>query len=134
MALRIFDLADDVEGGFVLVSALDEGDLRAGHDDGDGDVVVRVVSAEVERLQVDGDIGCGQVAGELVLELALAIFACGVLVVGGGVVAGAVFELEVGAVDLDGELAVAAVASRVRGAEAEDVVGRGVMLDALEGR
>ena len=55
-------------------------------------------------------------------------------VVGGSVVAGPVFELHVGAIDFDGEPAVAAVASRVSRAEADDVVGGGVLLDALKGR
>ncbi len=66
-------------------------------------------------------------------ELALALVFIGVLEVGGSVVAGAVFELDVGAIDFDGDAAVAAVAAQIGGVVAEDVVGRGVVLDAVEG-
>ena len=55
------------------------------------------------------------------------------LEVGGRVVAGAVFELDAGTVDFDGELAVLAVAREVGGVEADGVVGRGVGLDFGEG-
>ena len=53
--------------------------------------------------------------------------------VGGGVVAGAVVELDVWPVDLDGEMTEGAVAGDVGGAEAEDVVGLGVVLHLREG-
>src|ERR1700733_12833347 len=56
------------------------------------------------------------------------------LVVGGSVVAGAGLQLYVGAVDFNGEPAVAAVLGGVGGAKTDHVVGRGVLLDALKGR
>ncbi len=55
------------------------------------------------------------------------------LEVGWRVVAGAVFQLDVVAVELDGEVAEGTVLGLVGGVEAEDVVGLGVMLHLLEG-
>jgi len=89
--------------------------------------------AEVPGLEVDGHVGCGKRAGELVLKLLLALLTIGVFVVGGSVVAVAVFDAEAGAIDFYGESAVASVAARIGGAIAEDVVGGGVVLDAGEG-
>src|SRR5271157_6490535 len=86
VASRVFDGTDDVKRGLVFIAAFDEGDLRTGHDDGNGHVVVGVVGAEVERVHVYGNVGRGQVTGELILELAFAILPGGVLIVGGGVV------------------------------------------------
>jgi hypothetical protein len=56
-----------------------------------------------------------------------------VLEVRRSVVAGTVVELRVGAVEFYRQAAVAAVARRVGGVEAEDVVRLGVVLDLLEG-
>ena len=113
LAGGVLELSDDVEGGLTAVAAFDEGDLRAGDDRTRrarrSEVVGACITAEVIGLQVNLDVGGGQIAGELLLELALALVFVGVLVVGGGVVAGAVFELYVGAIDFDGEPAVAAV-------------------------
>ena len=109
-------------------------DLRAGHDDRDGNVELAVVKPEVERLQVDGDVGGGHVAAHLLAQRDLAVFALRVLEVGGRVVARAVLELRLGMVQqVDGEVAEAAVAPRVGGVEADDVVGLGIVLHLLEG-
>src|ERR1700722_5035063 len=55
------------------------------------------------------------------------------LIVRRRVVAGPVFELYVGTVELDGQPAIAAVAHSIGRAETEDVVGRRVLLYFLEG-
>src|ERR1700753_1603094 len=55
-------ISDDVECALLTVTALYKRNLRAGDHDGDGDEVVRLVEAEVESLQIDADVGGGQVA------------------------------------------------------------------------
>ena len=56
------------------------------------------------------------------------------LEVGRRIIAGAVLEFYAGAIHLDSESAVAAVFRGVGRAKADDVIGRGVLLDALKGR
>ncbi len=75
-----------------------------------------------------------QFGAHLLGQRNFAIFGLGVFEVGRGKVAGAVFQFHVRPVELDGEVAKAAVAGWVGGLEAEDVVRLGVVLDLLEER
>ncbi len=68
--------ADDVERGLVLVAALDERNLRAGHDERNRHEEAVFVEAEVHGVHVDRHVGGRQIAGELILEFLLAVFAC----------------------------------------------------------
>ena len=133
-ARGVLDLAEDVDGGLVLVLDRDGVDLRAGNDQRDGDVKLAVGQAEEEGLQVDGDVGGWDLAAHLLGEGKLAVLGLGVLEVGGSVVAGAVLQLGLGMVlHRDGEVAIGAVASGIGGAVADDVVGLAVALHLLEG-
>ena len=132
--LGVLDLAEEVDGCLVLVLDGGDMDLRAGDDHGDGDVELAVGQAEVEGLEVDGDVGGGELAAHLLGEGEFAVLGLGVLEVGRGVVAGAVLQLGVGMVlERDGEMTVCAVAPGVGGVVADDVVGLGVVLHLLEG-
>ena len=92
-----------------------------------------VFGAEVERLQVNRNVRRGQVAAQLVGELRLAILGLRVLKVSRRIVAGAIIQLHVVAVQLYRQVPEAAVACGVGRSEPENVVGLGVMLDLLEG-
>ncbi len=61
--------ADDVERGLVLVAALHKGNLRAGHDERNRHVEAVGVEAEVHGVHVDGHVGGGQIAGQLILRV-----------------------------------------------------------------
>ena len=62
------------------------------------------------------------------------VFLARVLKVGGRIVAGPEFQLYVGPIYLDGQLAIASVARRIRAVEANGVVGRSVALHLRKGR
>ena len=64
-----------------------------------GNVELAVRQAEVERLQVDRNVGCGHVAAHLLHQRQFAVFALGVLEVRRRVVAGPVLELRLGMVE-----------------------------------
>src|SRR5262249_11437985 len=65
--------AGKVQRGAVAILLLHEGYLRAGHDDRNSEVIVRVVSPEIRRSGIDRDVGCRQIRGQLVLQLLFAV-------------------------------------------------------------
>ena len=68
--------ADDVERGLVLVAAFDERNLRAGHEQRDRHVVAILIEAEVHGVEIDGDVGGGQIAGQLLVQFAARDLLC----------------------------------------------------------
>ena len=95
-ALGVLHAAEDVDGGLVTIAVLDEGDLGAGDDQRDGNVKLLGVLggvgvfgglgvglAEVEGLEIDGDVGGGDAGVHLLGEGQLAVFGLLVLEVGG---------------------------------------------------
>ena len=129
--------ADNVQRGSprrVLVTALHKRNLRARHDQRDRHKESILIQAEIHSVHINRHICSRQVAGQLFLKLALAVLMAGMLEVCRRVVAGPVLKLHSRPVDLDGQLAIAAVAQRIGAAESDGVVSRSVALDLGKGR
>jgi len=74
--------------GEVLVAAFCKRNLRARHDQRHRHIESIVVEAEVHRIKIERHVGGGQIAGQLLFEIALAVFAAGMLEVRGRIIAG----------------------------------------------
>src|SRR5256885_2107880 len=57
------DFAGDVDGGVVFIFCLDEGNLRTRDNERNGEIVVRVVLAEIRGSGVNGYVGLGKLGG-----------------------------------------------------------------------
>ena len=122
------DLAEDVNGGVVFVFFGDERNLRAGDDQGNGKVIMRIVLAEIRSTGIERHVHLGELRCQFVLELLLAVGLVQMLEVAVGVIPGAVFELEVGTVRHDLQMAVSTVFEGIVADEAQDVIRRSVLL------
>ena len=119
---------DDVNGGVVLVLFGDEGDLRAGDDQGNGEIVVGIVLAEIRGAGIERHIHAGQLGGQLVFELLFAVGAIQVLEVAACVIAGAEIKLQVRPLHRDFQMPEPAVFCRIVAGEAQNVIDGTVFL------
>src|SRR5260370_4269206 len=121
-------LANDIDGGVVFVFFLHKGNLRAGDDERNRKIVVRIVLPEIGRAGVNRNVGLRQLRGEFVLYLLLAVRAIEVLEVAAGVIAGAIVELEVRAIQLHFQPPDLSIFSAVSAAQTQNVIGGAVFL------
>src|SRR5208337_4682395 len=119
---------DDVNGGVVLVLFGNERNLRAGDDEGNGEIVVGIVLAEIGGAGVERHIHAGQLGGQLVFELLFAVGAVQVLEVAPGVIAGAEIKLQVRPLHGDLQVAEPAVFRRIVAGESQNVIDGTVFL------
>src|SRR5208283_4217243 len=120
--------ADDVNGGVVFVLFGNEGNLRAGDNEGNREIVVGIVLAEIGGARVERNIHAGELRGQLVFELLFAVGAVQMLEVAAGIIAGAEIELQVRPVYGDLQVPEPAVFSRIVAGESQNVIDGTVFL------
>src|SRR5271157_311938 len=120
--------ADDVNGGVVFVLFGDEGNLRAGDNEGNGEIVVGIVAAEIGSAGAERHVHARQLGGQFVFELLFAVGTVQMLEVAAGVIAGTEIELQVGPVHGDFQMAEPAVLSRIVAGESQNVIDGTVFL------
>ena len=108
--------------------------LRPRHDQRDRNKELVVLHPEVQRLQIDRNIGRGQIAAHLLRQSLLAVLGLLVLEVRRRIVSGPVLHLHIAAVQLHRQMPIASIPRRIGRVEPKDVVSLRIMLDLLKRR
>ena len=115
--------SDDIEGRFVTVTAVREGNFRSRHDQRNRNEKLIGLQAKIRGAQIQRQIGCGQLGCEFFLQLKFFIFFRRVPVIGRCIIAAPIVDFHTGDIGLYCNPAVSSVPRSVRAAITQQIIG-----------